>query len=111
MGRPMSTFFVTEYQDTKSDGGRDALGLLPIWAGVARRCGTCLARFEGPLQVAGPDAFEISELPDAAGGAVYTTGEFETQLISGQVGAAPGLFANSRVRQMCGFGPLAGDSG
>jgi hypothetical protein len=34
----MSTFFVTDYQDTKQDGGRDGLGLLPIWSKVARRC-------------------------------------------------------------------------
>ncbi len=34
----MRTFFVTEYQSTDRDGGRDGLGLLPIWSRVARRC-------------------------------------------------------------------------
>ena len=34
----MTTFFVTKYEDTVRDGGRDGLGLLPIWSRVARRC-------------------------------------------------------------------------
>ena len=34
----MTSFFVTDYQDTKLDGGRDGLGLLPVWSRVARRC-------------------------------------------------------------------------
>lgn len=34
----MTSFFVTKYQDTVQDGGRDGLGLLPIWSRVARRC-------------------------------------------------------------------------
>lgn len=33
----MSSFFITSYQSTKLDGGRDGLGLLPIWSREARR--------------------------------------------------------------------------
>jgi hypothetical protein len=32
----MSTFFITRFDDAKRDGGRDGLGLLPIWSRLAR---------------------------------------------------------------------------
>jgi hypothetical protein len=34
----MSTFFITRFDDAKRDGGRDGLGLLPIWSRLARQC-------------------------------------------------------------------------
>ncbi len=34
----MTSFFVTKFQSTERDSGRDGLGLLPIWSAVARRC-------------------------------------------------------------------------
>ena len=39
--------------------------------------------------------FDRNEAPDGVGGAVYATDQSEIQLLSGQVGAAPTLFANN----------------
>lgn len=35
--KPVSFFFVTKFQSTERDGGRDGLGLLPLWSNLARR--------------------------------------------------------------------------